>query len=603
MKPRSRVQFAALLAGAVSAIALIAAAPASARLPWGDYSTCTSATPGMRNDRVQRAIRACTSVINNNRSTLAQTRRALISRAALYEGRNDLGHALEDYQRAVQLERTDAEALLALGRMEARVNDLDGALASFDEAFHRARSGDIAANARIGAGDVLRERSAWPEAVAAYTEADNITADPDARTRLLLGRGYANAAQGRLMVAIADYEEAYLTDRQSVQALIALADAHRVLAFPPNQPASSFHYAEALSYYNDAFQILGDRRDDANRRQLTAVVLSGRGELYLRRHFYATDPGALANAGDDFNTAVTLDSANVRALSGRAAVFSQSPAERDRAIADLDRALRFAPDSAELYRARANIYAEQGDSERAVSDYDQTIRRNGANSYAAYYRRGLIYIEEGDYRRAQQSFTQAISLASSGDVGPGVDPTTARAEAMSMRGRAAWGLIDQPGVDVRNIANEARRDTATAASLLPYRADLVTRSCLTRTVAGGDWDAASDECRRAVTVAQDPAERSEAYGASGLLQLRWALSQGSNTEEVQRLQFAEDQLLRAIRADSSPSPRTALNRYALGVALECLNRRTEANRETAAALSMDRGVAARFEAHRIRRCQ
>ncbi len=599
----NRVRFIAVLAGAASALAIATvAAPANARLPWSDMATCTNASPSMRADRVERAIRACSAVLDSSQSRVAHTRRALITRAELYAARGNYGQAVDDYRRAVDHDPSDPVAYLGLGRMQARVNDLDGALASFDAAYER-DAGDVATDARIAAGDVYSERRQWREAIAAYSEADRPSASTDRRVRLLLGRGHAKAGGGDLNGAMEDFLAALLEDRNSIEARLALADGHRLMAFPPGSPADWAHYNAALDHYDDAVERLEARRGDSH-RQLTASVLTGRGELFLRRYLAdAGDRSILNLAARDFDAAVSLDSNNVRALSGRAAAFAQNPAERDRAVADLDRALRIAPDAAELYRARANLHAEAGDSERAVRDYDQTIRRGGENSYAAYYRRGLIYLDEGDLARADQSFTRAAALAASGEVGPGVDPMTARAEALVMRSRTAWGRLDEPGADARAIARRARDDADTAAALAPNRADFVSASCLARTVAGGEWETAELACDRAIRLASGAQQVSDAHGAAGLLNLRRALAGGSNVQEVVRLQFAEHNLRDAINANPNAPARTALYRYALGVTLECLNRRLEADRLTAAALDADRGVAARFEAHRIRRCR
>jgi tetratricopeptide (TPR) repeat protein len=600
-----RARFIAMLAGAASALAIAAAAPASAGLPWGNMSTCTSAAQNMRPARTDRAIRACTTIIENGRTSMVNMRRALMARGGLYVGRGNFDLALADYRRAADQNPTDPRGHLALGRTQARVNDLDGALRSFETAYQHA-SGDLAGEARIAAGDVHRQRGEWVEATVAYSDADVLTVDADQRVRLLIGRGHAKAGWGDLVAAMSDYSLALAEDRTSIEARLALADANRLSAFPTGGEVDWPHYTMAVDLYGEAIAELEARRDGADRRQLNATILTGRGELFLRRYLVDGDRSVLSLAGRDFDAAINLNSGDVRALSGRAAAYAQNPADRERAMADLNRALSIAPDSPELYRARANIYAEAGDSERAVRDYDQTIRRGGANSYAAYYRRGVIYLEEGDLLRAEQSFTRAASLAAAGEVGPGVDPHVARAQALAMRSRTAWGRMDEPGADVRAIARRARDDADMAASLSPNRTDFVAESCLARTVAGGEWDRAALACRQAINMAEDagvPAQLSNAYGTRGLLQLRRALSGDSNVNEVIHLQFAENDLTRAVRANPDDGRQTALYRYALGVTLECLNRRLEADRITAAALNADRGVAARFEAHRIRRCR
>ncbi len=52
----------------------------------------------------------------------------------------------------------------------------------------------------------------------------------------------------------------------------------------------------------------------------------------------------------------------------------QAKGDLDRAIADYDETIRLAPNIAQAFNGRANVYAAKGDLDRAFADYDQAIR-------------------------------------------------------------------------------------------------------------------------------------------------------------------------------------------------------------------------------------
>ena len=90
--------------------------------------------------------------------------------------------------------------------------------------------------------------------------------------------------------------------------------------------------------------------------------------------------------------------------------------EYDRAIQDYDQAIRLNPNYAFAYYHRGNAYANKGESDRAIQDYDQAIRLD-PNSALFYTNRGAAYANKGEHDRAIQDYDQAIRL----------DPNYARA--------------------------------------------------------------------------------------------------------------------------------------------------------------------------------
>ncbi|MCX7358044.1 MAG: tetratricopeptide repeat protein [Alphaproteobacteria bacterium] len=581
---------------------LAAAMPADARGAGGDFRTC------QRQDarHLQRAIDACGAVVENDRATVAQVQGALISRANMLISRNDLNGAAGDLEQAQRMGADDPTTLVALGRVRARLNDPDGALDAFQNASANATGQDVVANfeAQMATGAIELERRQWAQAIASYSRAFAVTSSDGRKARALVGLGHAYLGAGDTSQAIGNYEDAVQLNPNSIDALLALGDVQSSLV-TTNRRA----FQDADAYYSEAISKIGPEATDATQRRLLARALSGRGGLYIQRYLRTRtdDPNRAADfeaARSDFQDAVEADVQNVDALVGRAKVYEQNAATRMRAVADLDRAIRIAPDNGEIYRARGDLYALIGDQERAMRDYDDALQRGGDQSYRTYFQRGVIYINANDFVRADQSFAQAAALARHGPLPADLDSNTALAEALFMRSRAQWNLIDSPGLIAQDVAQNARNLADEAAAYRPHQARYEAGRCLTRLVAGGEWGVAETACREAIRLAResnDTNELSDAYGAMGMLQLRWALAGAPNGAiEATHLQYAVDAFGDAAEQNTSGA---ALYRYGEAVALQCLGRQIEGGRLMQQALQADRSVEARFLAHRIRHCQ
>lgn len=601
-RSQTRKRLAQLLLGVAPAILLAAAVPSSAQaFGWfsSDYRVCQA----QDQRRIERAIDACGKVITNQRATLVQVQGALVARANMRIRRNDLTGASSDLEHARRLGDADPATLVALGQVQARLNDPDAALENFATAADTATARDRGASfeAWLSSGAIQLERRQWPQAIDSYTRALRSTSVAGRQTRALIGRGHARLGGGDLDGAITDYDTATRRDPASIDAMLALADGYRSRAARGSEESftgADLKYAEAIA--------LASTPDSADQRRRLSRGYAGRGDLYLQRYHGRGVSSDRQRALRDFTQAVEADGANAAAFVGRGAVYAQEQATLQRAVADFDRAVRLAPGSADIYNARGDLFAAIGDEQRAMRDYDRALELGGAQSYRTFYRRGAIYLGAGDYVRADQSFAQALALARLGEQPPGMDPNTAIADALVMRSRATWSLIDAPGVSARDVAARARDYADEAARIGPSVSRYQAGRCLTRSVAGGEWSTAQQACQAAISLAQqanDARQLSEAFGAMGMLQLRWALAGASNAgSEAGSLQNAANYFRDAVSADTDRT-RTALYKYAQGVALECLGRQFEANRLMRDALDSDRSVEARFLSHRIRHCQ
>lgn len=93
---------------------------------------------------------------------------------------------------------------------------------------------------------------------------------------------------------------------------------------------------------------------------------------------------------------------------GRARLYPSSP-DLDRALSDIDLAMRLDPGRIEPYLERARFYIQSGDRTRAAADYDHVVRIDPAR-VDSYLERATFHIKGNDYDRAIADYDQAIRL-------------------------------------------------------------------------------------------------------------------------------------------------------------------------------------------------
>jgi tetratricopeptide (TPR) repeat protein len=81
----------------------------------------------------------------------------------------------------------------------------------------------------------------------------------------------------------------------------------------------------------------------------------------------------------------------------------------DRAIADLDAAIRVDPTNALAYNNRGLAYDAKGEHDRAIANLSEAIRLDPEYG-AAYHNRGNVYQAKGECHRAAADFNEAIRL-------------------------------------------------------------------------------------------------------------------------------------------------------------------------------------------------
>ena len=81
----------------------------------------------------------------------------------------------------------------------------------------------------------------------------------------------------------------------------------------------------------------------------------------------------------------------------------------NRAVADMNEAVRLDPNCVSTYMERAGLYQKKGDHTIAIADFTEAIRLD-RNNYVGYLRRGVAREEHGDLDAAVSDFTAVIRL-------------------------------------------------------------------------------------------------------------------------------------------------------------------------------------------------
>ena len=81
----------------------------------------------------------------------------------------------------------------------------------------------------------------------------------------------------------------------------------------------------------------------------------------------------------------------------------------DRAIEDLDAAIKIDRDYAAAFDNRGHVRLQQGEYKDALKDFDRAIKLQPDNAIA-HFNRGLASYHLGDYERAVEAFSRSIEL-------------------------------------------------------------------------------------------------------------------------------------------------------------------------------------------------
>ena len=110
----------------------------------------------------------------------------------------------------------------------------------------------------------------------------------------------------------------------------------------------------------------------------------------------------------DLDKALRLDPKSAPALLERASIYDVK-SEFDRAIADYDTVLKLDKDSLAVRSGRARAYRGKGEFDKALANFNEAVRLD-PNLASTHVDRGAIYQAQGDFDRAIVDYDRAIQI-------------------------------------------------------------------------------------------------------------------------------------------------------------------------------------------------
>jgi tetratricopeptide (TPR) repeat protein len=244
------------------------------------------------------------------------------------------------------------------------------------------------------------------------------------------------------------------------------------------------HLDDAASDYRRATRLLDEKPND----ELRYALLVNRGVLDLQRR-------AFDGAEADLQAAIRLNASQLEAHAALALVY-QEQSKLDQAFEQYSRAIALRPDSAALYRGRADVELARGDStsaqrRRGLSDLEKAIRleqpgnRVLARDHAS---RARLLVRDHRPTEALAACDAAVGIAGDFEEAHELrlrllleskrfNDLIASCDALIARGRAAAGIYE-----LRGLAREGNKDHAgaiedasTALALSPEKVPLLVR--------------------------------------------------------------------------------------------------------------------------------
>ena len=257
----------------------------------------------------------------------------------------------------------------------------------------RMRPGDADAQAKLGS--LLIDRGKFDEAIVALREAARLK---PGRSDVHCKLGRALGAQGKLVEAVAEFRETIRLEPGNVDARKCLGETL----------AKQGKIDEAAAEYTEA-----DRLKFEPNVALMSLKLLEKGAADVSRsrthegEFHGDVDVSDTGATDRATSGVQAGPQSVAGFYNRGISFAKG-AEFDKAISDLNDAIRLDSRFAAAYVVRGEIWLSKNELEKAMGDLNEAVRLDPHGR--AYNVRGLIWARKKCYDSAIDDYNEAIRL-------------------------------------------------------------------------------------------------------------------------------------------------------------------------------------------------
>lgn len=350
---------------------------ATVHWPWQDsqigaYRAAVAADQEHENGNYAMSI----ELYNRVESMGGSNRELYFNRGLSRAGIEDWIGAIKDFDEALAIDPSFANAFWGRALARSRIGDVQGAISDFTQTLKikPGLSGVLGNRAEL-----YLEQGDFERALNDYRKALRI--DP-ARTDLFLGRGRARHGAGKFEDAIADFDE--------------------VLRIDPKM-AEGYHYRGfARAAFGDFDGAIRDFSRGLDLNPDMDGTWVGLADVRL-------ETGDIDGAIADYGRALKADPESVDAFRGRGYARGQK-GEYDGAIKDYDEAIRIDSSDARIIANRGWARLQQGDEKGALTDYEKALNLD-PELEDAYYGRGLLRKEARQWAAAIADLQRALESA------------------------------------------------------------------------------------------------------------------------------------------------------------------------------------------------
>jgi len=321
---------------------------------------------------------------------------AFLHRADTRLVNKEYDHAISDYSTALQIDETNAQALMSRAKAFAAIGSIDRAIDDLNLALSYQPD---SVRLYVERSRLLLQLAKYDAAIADVETAEKLAPDRSdcwrqAAIEAYSSRGSFFLKQNNYTSAAEDFSSVLLHDKEDCTALMSRGQAW----------AATSQHEEAIDDFSAVIDLTQDVTDDSLHKDVLRIAVFGRGKSLL-------ELGRYKEARRDFDTLIGSKHGDFAMAYIKRGIVLEQLTLHQNALDDFSQALALDPTSYAALNNRGVCYLQLGQYDEAITDFDRATRID-EKFPNAYYNRYIAYAQEGLADQAKDDLTRARSLES-----------------------------------------------------------------------------------------------------------------------------------------------------------------------------------------------